>query len=62
MFDISTPSALTTTLRQIANSFGGVLVGMGLATESQFQIWSGLAISAAVAGYAIYKQIRMRSA
>lgn len=61
-FDISTPSAMTTTLRQIGNFVGGILVANGWASESSVQFWTGLVITVALAGYAVVKQVKMREA
>lgn len=58
--DITVPSALTTALRDAAKGLGGILVGTGLVSESDFAFWSGLVIFAVTSGYAIWKQIKMR--
>jgi len=58
--DFSTPSALTTSLRQIANAIGGIVTGFGIVNEEAFTMWSGLAISVGVSLFAVWKQFKMK--
>ena len=59
-FDITAPSPLMTTLRDLIKGLGGALAALGVVQDSDVKFWSGLILFAAASGYAIYKQVKMR--
>ena len=58
--DLTTPSPITTAIRDALKGIGGILTATGVLTDSQVTLWTGIILFAVTSGYAIYKQVAMR--
>ena len=59
MFDITTPSPITTAVRDAMKGIGGILGALGVVNGDTWTTITGVVMFVVPAAYAIWKQVRM---